>query len=278
VKIRILYEAEYRYDEPVGFSPHLFRLFPRPDRHLTVSKCEFETNTGAAVRFRRDLFDNEIASCFYPEPAPALTARLSLDVELRERNAYDFLLASHAVDFPFHYEPHEALVLAPYLQKANAQPLSFWHAPASGEPTVTALTGLNHAIYQNLKYEWRDEGPARGSKQTLELGRGSCRDFAVLMAETLRGLGVAARLASGYLRATAENQRFEGAMHAWVEAYLPGAGWVGFDPTNGTLCSTDHLTAAVGLSPEDVTPILGRYAHPHKVESRMNASLRIVPV
>jgi transglutaminase-like putative cysteine protease len=100
----------------------------------------------------------------------------------------------------------------------------------------------------------------------------------VLLAEKLRGLGIAARLASGYLCEFGDADKVaEGSLHAWVEAYLPGAGWVGLDPTNGTLCSHHHLTAAVGLTPAQISPVLGRYYHSKHIASAMQASLRIVP-
>ena len=102
----------------------------------------------------------------------------------------------------------------------------------------------------HLAYERREEGVAREPAETIALGRGACRDFAVLLAVLLRQMGVAARLASGYMVETGERERrAEGALHAWTEAYLPGAGWIGLDPTNGILCDHHHILAAVGLEP-----------------------------
>jgi len=136
---------------------------------------------------------------------------------------------------------------------------------------------LNSAIHDHLAYERRDEGAAYTPEETLRLGRGACRDFAVLLAEVARGLGLAARLASGYLcEFGSAEKRAEGALHAWTEIYLPGAGWVGFDPTNGYLCNHHHITAAVGFTPEDISPILGRYFHPTPVAGSMTASLQII--
>jgi transglutaminase-like putative cysteine protease len=100
----------------------------------------------------------------------------------------------------------------------------------------------------------------------------------VLLAETLRGLGLAARIASGYLCEFGEAGKVaEGALHAWAEVYLPGAGWVGMDPTNGTFCDHHHLTAAVGLTPADISPVLGNYYHATHVPAQMTASLQIIP-
>ena len=278
MKLQILYQTQYSYAETVTFSPHLFRLFPKVDQHVKVHRHEFRTNLDAAVNFRRDLFDNEIASCFYPTPSSLLAASLKIELEVQPKNAFGFLLDRHALAIPLAYSRDEYRVLEPYLQTDGVPSLPFWKAPASPQPTTETLAALNAAIRENLGYERRDEGPAFSPAETLERGSGACRDFAVLLAETLRGLGLAARLASGYLCEFGDGEKVaEGAMHAWVETYLPGAGWIGLDPTNGTFCDHHHLTAAVGLTAADISPVLGNYYHPASVTSQMSATLSIVP-
>ena len=278
MKIAIRYQTQYAYEEPVSFSPHIFRLFPKTGTHLTVHRAAFQTNADATVNFRRDLFDNEIASCFYPGRTALLAASLQLDLEVREWSAFGFLLDAHALDVPFAYSPAELPALAPYLHAGPAPVLPFWKVPAQPRPTVETLVALNAAIREHLAYERRDEGEARSPAETLALGLGACRDFSVLLAGVLRGLGLAARLASGYLCEFGDGEkRAEGALHAWVEAYLPGAGWVGMDPTNGTFCDHRHLTAAVGLTPADIAPIAGKYFHKTHVPAQMMASLEILP-
>ena len=278
VKVGIHYQTQYAYAEPVSFSPHLFRLFPKQDRYVAVRRLAFQTNPDATVNYRRDLFDNEIASCFYPEKSALMQAALQIELELTPRNAFGFLLESHALDLPFRYTAQEVHALAPYLQQGPAPTLPFWQLPATPQPTVETLVSLNTALHEHLTYERRDEGAAYTPEETLRLGRGACRDFAVLLAEVSRGLGLAARLASGYLcEFGSVEKRAEGSLHAWTEIYLPGAGWVGFDPTNGYLCNHHHITAAVGFTPEDISPILGNYYHPTHVAGSMNASLQIFP-
>lgn len=272
MKIAIRYEAHYRYEQAVSFSPHIVRLFPKASHDVVIEKLEFETNAGADVQYRRDLFDNNIAVCFYPEKGHDLDARIAMHLHVAERNAFHFLLAPHALEFPFQYRPEELRALGPYVAGGKPLDLPFWKP--TPQATVPALVALNAAIFESLKYERRDEGAAREPAETLALGSGACRDFAVLLAETLRGLGIAARLASGYLSEFGETQkRAEGALHAWTEAYLPGAGWTGMDPTNGTFCNHNHLTAAVGLTPDDVSPISGSYYSPTHVPSQMDSSL-----
>ena len=277
MKVHIDYQTQFAYAGPVSFSLHFYRLFPKTGRHLEIQRLAFQTNTGADVHYRHDLFDNEVASVFYPGKSALLAVGLQIELDVQERNPFGFILAQHALDFPFKYTPREAEVLAPYLRSAGPLALPFWTPPAAPESTVTTLTGLNSALHENVAYARREEGAAMAAAETLRLGGGSCRDFAVLLAEVARGLGVAARLASGFLCEFEGGKKVaEGAMHAWTELYLPGAGWIGFDPTNGYLCNHYHLTAAVGLTPDDITPIFGTFAPPG-VSSTMTASLHINP-
>jgi transglutaminase-like putative cysteine protease len=289
MNIEIQFQTQYLYAETVSFSVHLYRLFPRAGRDVLVRSAQFQTNADAAVSYRRDMFDNEIASCAYPEKSALLAARLHLELTLGERNAFAFLLAAHAMDLPFQYTPEEAAFLGPYLNqfRGSASPhvlnytkgpsaLPFWKAPTTPRPTVETLVELTHAFREHLRYERREEGVARMPEETLSHGSGACRDFAVLLAASLRGLGVAARLVSGYLIESGEIDRVaEGALHAWTEAYLPGAGWVGLDPTNGIFCDHHHIAAAVGLTPEDISPTRGKYYHSHGVPSQMTSTLQI---
>lgn len=277
MKIRIRYFTEYRYEEAVSFSPHIFRLLPKADLHLAVEKLDFATNDGADVQQRRDLFDNIVASCFYPDLQRSLWLRLGMELRLQERNPFHFLLAPHASEVPFIYDAHERRVLEPYLALQHQRvELPFWRLQPKA--TVPALVELNAAIHEHLQYERREEGAPWNPSETLHAGRGACRDFAVLLAETLRAIGIAARLASGYLCEPGDGaKRAEGALHAWTEAYLPGAGWVGLDPANGIFCNHLHITAATGLTPDDVAPVSGRYFASRQVASEMTASLEVLP-
>ncbi len=199
MKIQILYRAQYSYAEAVSFSPHLFRLFPRAERHVRILSSSFRTNADAVVNYRRDLFDNDIASCFYPEQSTQLQAKLDLELDVEERNAFGFLVDSHALDLPFVYQPMELRVLSPYLQDARRIDLPFWTAPTRARAMIETLMELIEAIHTHLEYERREEGEPHSPAELLRRGAGSCRDFAVLLAEVLRGMGIATRLASGYL-------------------------------------------------------------------------------
>ncbi len=280
MKIAIRYQATFQYAETASFSPHLARLFPRRDMGVTVQKAEFSTHHSADVQNRQDLYDNLIARCFFPDPLACLDFRLALDLTLTPKNPFHFLLDSHALELPFSYLPREAEVLAPYAARRTTNltlPEPIRPSPTP-RPTVDALITYNSWLHENITYERRDEGDPMDPAETLSLGRGSCRDYAVLMAEVLRAHGVAARLASGYLwegQIEEKDRRAENALHAWVEAYLPGAGWVGFDPTNGVLCDHHYLPTAIGLAPDDIAPILGTYYGKKAIASTLETALTI---
>jgi transglutaminase-like putative cysteine protease len=280
--LRIEHTTHYTYEHPVSLSPHLVRIFPRTEPGRLVQKLAFQTNASADVQFRRDVFDNNFARCFYPNLESELTFSLIFEIELHEYNAFHFLLDNDAVNHPFPYRPEVAPLLAPYLVAATPLlPLPFWKTPAPGGSTVDLLIDLVEALHKNIAYERREEGEARSPAETIALGHGACRDVAVLMAAVLRELGLASRLASGYLcefGAEAEQRRAEGAMHMWTEVYLPGAGWTGLDPTNGIFCNHNFIPTAVGLTTAEVTPIAGRYYGNEFVPSSMTAKLELSTV
>ncbi len=281
MKLGVRYETSYRYAAPVRFSRHELRLFPRGDVFTRVLRMKFETNADANVRFGRDVFDNCVAACSFSEPATELRFGLELDLELEKRNPFDFLLAPEAATMPFSYPPELQRVLAPFQEAPNDMALEIprWTAPNDDQPqpTVSMLVQLNERLHECVGYERREEGPARPPNETLRIGKGACRDVAVLLAAILRQNGLAARLTSGFLReADPESRRAEGSLHAWTEVYLPGAGWIGMDPTNGIFCDHNFIIAAVGIEPGDVTPIDGYYYQRGATEARMSCRLELV--
>jgi transglutaminase-like putative cysteine protease len=281
VKQGIRYQTTYSYDQAVRFSPHDIRLFPRHDRFSRVRRMDFKTSPDATVRFARDVFDNTVASCFFPDPSAELHLRLSLDLEIDEKDPFHFILENNAVELPFAYDPAIEPVVAPFRQRRTPDNLAVpgWTPPTASEKrnTVAALADLNGLLHKSIGYERREEGAARSPAETLQSRRGACRDVAVLYAELLRDMGLAARLVSGYLRESeSDTRRAEGSLHAWTEVFLPGAGWVGLDATNGIFCNHNFISAAVGLSPADITPISGSYFHKEQIPSRMTSRLELI--
>lgn len=281
MKLGLRYETTYRYEQPVGFSPHEIRLFPRPDRFNRIGRLEFKARPESNVRFVRDVFDNTIAHCFFAGSASELRIELAIDLELERKDPFHFILDESAVDLPFEYDAQIAELIAPYRKRTTAQELEIpgWEKPAANKPrgTVTALVELNRAIHESIGYERREAGAAYPPEETLRIGRGACRDVAALAAEMLRQAGLAARLTSGYLRESeSASRRAEGSLHAWTEVFLPGAGWVGLDGTNGVFCNHNFIAAAVGLTAADITPIRGSYLHKTPVNSQMTSRLELI--
>ena len=281
MKLGLRYETVYSYEEPVSFSPHEVRLFPRNDPCARVSRFEFRVNGGGTVRYGRDAFDNVVATCFFDAPTRELRFGLQIDLELEEKNAFNFILDHDAVAMPFSYDEECRDLLAIYCRRQTTEPLTVpgWRPPTADEPsaTVSSLVALNRALHECVGYERREEGTAYPPAETLRRGCGACRDVAVLHAEILRQAGLAARLVSGYLRETdAESRRAEGSLHAWTEVYLPGAGWIGMDATNGVFCNHNFIAAAVGITPEQITPVAGRFFSDRQVAAEMTSRLELI--
>lgn len=280
MRITVRYTARFQYAQKASFSPHFVRLFPRHDLFVNIERIAFSTHASANVQYRHDLFDNLTAICLYPQSLDVLDFALEFDASLQPWDPFHFLLDSYALRLPFDYRPEEALVLAPFRKprfRTGALPAAL--APGSPRPTVEAIVAMNSWLHENIGYERREEGDAFSPKVTLKREAGSCRDFAVLLAEVLRAHGLAARLVSGYLwedESGSGPEHAQNAFHAWVEAYLPGAGWLGLDPTNGVLCEHHFLATAVGLSASDIAPIAGHYYGKETIASTLETRLTIV--
>lgn len=281
MKLGLRYQTTYRYEEPVGFSPHEVRLFPRSDRFSRVRRLDFSTTPKATIRYSRDVFENTVASCYFPERSKELTFRLAINLDLDEKDPFHFILEPDAVELPFAYDARTRDLLAAYRERRVKEQLGLpgWEAPTGKKrrDTVGTLVDLNKRLHECIGYERREEGEALSPAETLRRGRGACRDVSVLLAEMLRQMGLAARLTSGYLRESdAETKRAEGSLHAWTEVFLPGAGWVGLDATNGVFCNHNFIGAAAGLTPADITPISGAFYHPKRIPGQMTSKLELL--
>lgn len=275
MQLAISYRVEYRYAAPASLSTHVLRLFPRPDPAVRIERQSLTTVDNASVQVRRDVFDNVVATCFFPDTLLSLTISLDLDLSVQESNPFAFLLEPRGLRIPCDYTPAERRLLAAYLRPTQR---AAWPEPlaVASRPTIDGLVAMNRWIAEAVRYERREEGEPLPVGETLARGRGACRDVAVLLAEALRHNGVAARLVSGYLfegDAADDDRRATSAMHAWTEAYLPGAGWIGLDPTHGVLCDHCFVPTAVGLTPADIAPVSGTYFSDTPVDSTLASSL-----
>ena len=289
MRISVDHLTEYRYERSVGFGEHSLFLRPRESQTLHVRSFTLESNPPGRVRWVRDCFNNVVAVVsFGLFEAPSLSFHCQMAFDVAAENPFDFILETRASEFPFAYDDREKSALQPFLiaEEYERWPILDWARELLGDPTKTRdtiafLTDLNLAIHKRIAYERRDEEGVQRAHRTLERAKGSCRDMAELFVATSRQLGLAARFVSGYLHEPAPpdgQAAFNvaaGSMHAWAEVYLPGAGWRGFDPTNGILADHHFIPAAVANRPEWVNPIQGRYFHTGGVGSEMRVRLSI---
>ena len=263
-RLKILHRTYYNFSAPVLLQPHRLLLRPREGPALHIESSSLELSPAAQLRWLRDAYDNSVAIATFAAPASQLAITSECVVQQFDETPLDFLVADDAVDYPFGYDADTREVLLPYLRAtALEQPTvdawvrRYWQR---GQPVQTygLLSSLCTGIQQSLAYQAREQPGVQSPSETLARGMGSCRDFATLFMEAARHLGLAARFVSGYLHAPADDGR-SGATHAWAEVYLPGAGWKGFDPTNGEIAGSRHIAVAVARRPEVVSPVTGAF-------------------
>ena len=268
-RLKIFHRTYYNFSGLVRLGPHRLLLRPREGHDLQIESSSLEISPLAVVRWARDEYDNSVAVATFDTPASQLMIASEVIIRHHVDAPLDFLVDDHAVNYPFATEPRSAAVLQPFLHSqlswAEQQTLgnwtrNFWRA---GEPiqTYDLLRRLCSGINCTLSYRVREEPGVQGIEETLMQGSGSCRDFAYLLMETARSLGLAARFVSGYLDTPSLGGSF-GATHAWTEIYLPGAGWKGFDPTIGEMAGSKHIAVAIGQLPDAVPPIAGSFLGP----------------
>ena len=281
-RIRILHRTAYYYHQPVTFGPHPAMLRPREGHDVHIVKGQYQIEPKAAVRWLRDVHGNSIAVITFSEPSDRLVIASEVDVEFRSDNPIECLIDPGARCFPFQYAPDEQLELMsyrlpsyPYDGPMPQEWLRELYRPGQTAETFELLSKLNTHIFKSLKYAHRDDPGVQLPHDTLSLGSGSCRDFAVLMMEAARHWGFGARFVTGYIQL---NEGQHGATHAWTEIYIPGAGWHGFDPTNNKLACDEHVSVGVAREQEKASPLSGAWSGPADAFKSMEVSVQVVPV
>jgi transglutaminase-like putative cysteine protease len=264
-RYKILHHTYYNFSEIVKLGPHHLRLRPREDHELHIESSTLTITPTATLLWHRDVEGNSVAIATFNSPTSQLAVESEVIIQQYNEVPLEFLVADYAINWPFTYQSDDAILLAPYMairENENRTQLDEWiencWQPGERIETYTLLNRIGTYIYQTLKYQIREEPGVQTAEQTLAYGTGSCRDFAVLLVEAMKSLGIASRFVSGYLHAKPSTANF-GATHAWAEVYLPGAGWKGFDPTIGKIVGTDHIAVAVARLPETVSPISGTF-------------------
>ncbi len=272
ILVGLRHSTTYHYDRRVALSPHLVRLRPAP--HCRTPIVSFSMKVEPASHFinwMQDPFSNYVARLVFPDKTAALTVDVDLVADLTAYNPFDFFVESYAEKFPFDYPAALKHQLQPFLELDKACGERF-HALLAGIerkplPIIDFLVEINRRTYEAVSYTIRLEPGVQTPEETLALARGSCRDSAWLLVQLLRHLGMAARFVSGYLvQLTADQKSLDGPsgpeadftdLHAWTEVYVPGAGWLGLDPTSGLFAAEGHIPLSCTPEPVDAAPITG---------------------
>ena len=271
IRVALNHHTRYHYDRPIALSPHVVRLRPAPHCRTPILAYSLRiTPHKHFINWQQDPFGNYLARLVIPEKTRHFEIEVDLVAALSVINPFDFFLEEEAMHFPFTYEEPLAHDLAPYLKiRAQGSLLGDWlgGVDRSKQPTIDFLVALNQRLQQDIAYNVRMEPGVQDCDETLAKASGSCRDSAWLLAQILRHLGLASRFVSGYLvQLKADQASLDGPsgpdadftdLHAWTEVYLPGAGWVGMDPTSGLFASEGHIPLACTPDPGSAAAITG---------------------
>jgi transglutaminase-like putative cysteine protease len=269
--LNVRHVTTYRYLRPVELGEHRIMMRPRDGHDQRVLSAELHIDPQPArLRWLYDAFDNCVALASFSAASTSLSVESRFTVERIVDDSPGVEIDSRARVYPFSYAPEELPDIARSIERLYSDPagdLDRWAQQflSRSGPTQTSrlLMTLTYGIKEGFAYERREEAGVQSPRRTLDRRRGSCRDFAVLMMEAARALGIAARFVSGYVYVPGEEGETVrlggGATHAWCQIYLPGAGWVEFDPTNGLIGGKDLIRVAVARDPAQAAPLTGTW-------------------
>lgn len=290
--LEVRHVTTYRYRRPVALGEHRMMFRPREghDQRVLTSSLII-TPQPIRQRWMLDVFGNHVAYASFGARTTELCFDSRVTLEHNPSHAYDgklpdLTLEDYAATYPFTYGGEEMPDLTRLIERHSRDPhheVDRWVrrflSPNGPTSTRSLLLAINQAIWQSFTYVAREEKGLQEPIRTLRLGSGSCRDFALLMMEAVRALGLAARFVSGYLHVPARGERRVGggATHAWLQVFLPGAGWVEFDPTNGIVGNHDLVRVAVVREPAQAIPLSGTWTGAPADHLSMNVTVSVTP-
>src|SRR5882762_5542576 len=271
IHVALNHVTHYRYDRPINLGPQVVRLRAAPHSRTRVLSYSMRVEPeGHFINWQQDPQSNYLARLVFPEKTTHFRIEIDLVAEMSVLNPFDFFLEPSAENFPFDYEPDLKHELAPYMVKAPLTPTFKKYLdsiPREKMQTTDFLVALNQRLQKDIGYLIRMEPGVQTPEETLVNASGSCRDSGWLLVQLLRHLGLAARFVSGYLiQLKSDVKALDGPsgtgvdftdLHAWCEVYLPGAGWIGLDPTSGLLAGEGHIPLACTPEPASAAPLTG---------------------
>jgi transglutaminase-like putative cysteine protease len=274
--LSVRHVTTYCYKQPVAFGEHRIMFRPRDSYDQKLLEASLVTAPKPCdLRWLHDAAGNCVAIAAFAGRASELRFESHIRLDHTPDNVPDFRIEDYARTYPFSYRAEEMPDLVPAIERQYSDPnqevyrwVRRFLANGRGTDTMALLMTLTRAIRDSFAYEPRAEPGTRDPALTLKLGRGSCRDLALLMIEAVRSLDLAARFVSGYLYVAGRDGSPHvggGATHAWCQVYLPGAGWLEFDPTNGIVGNRDLIRVAVARDPAQAVPLSGTW-HGHKAD------------
>ncbi len=271
IRVALRHTTRYEFDRPTTLSPHIVRLRPAPHCRTPIESYSLRITPGDHfLNWQQDPQSNYLARLVFNETTRQFIVDVDLIADMKVINPFEFFISPEAETYPFSYQPWLAEEIAPFRKQLAAGPVfeSYLNGIDRGETkTIDFVVELNRRLQQDISYVIRMEPGVQTPEETLKLRKGSCRDSSWLLVQLLRHLGLAARFVSGYLiQLVPDVKPLDGPagpdedftdLHAWTEVYLPGAGWVGLDPTSGLLAGEGHLPLACTPEPGSAAPITG---------------------
>lgn len=281
VTLRILHRTVYRYREPVAFGLHRLMLRPRESRDLRLIDFSLTISPEAELTWAHDVHGNAVATARFGTMADTVTIESRARIELDAAAWPVFAIAASAIVYPFPYSAEDWTDLGALTARQYGDPGDRLLAWARGfvrgpsTDTLALLKDLGAGVADAVRYQSREEEGTQSPTATLDRGWGSCRDFAVLFAEAARSLGFGARIVSGYLHAPTHGAYGAGATHAWAEVFVPGAGWITFDPTNRSVGGANLIPVAVVRDIRQAVPVAGSFVGASNALSGMTVDVTV---